>query len=106
MMITIIIILFALLIGAFLWGAYYYDWHRAYKFDVEMSKARVKRIRALVGREDILYVYSVRERHGAFYVVMFDFETGCIPIKRFYDEDASYARRCAEELCDKLNEKI
>lgn len=29
-----------------------------------------------------------------------------ITINTFYDVDRSYARRCAEELCDKLNETI
>lgn len=29
-----------------------------------------------------------------------------IVVKSFCDEDRDYARRCAEELCDKLNETI
>lgn len=29
-----------------------------------------------------------------------------VVVKRFCDEDRDYARRCAEELCDKLNETI
>lgn len=101
-----IIILTALLVVASLWGGRYYKWYRDNKFDLGMSQARLTRINALVNREDIRYVYSVKPHNEAYYVVMFDWETGNIPIKRFCDEDKSYARRCAEELCDKLNEKI
>lgn len=101
-----IITLFALLIGVILWGAHYYLWHRAHKSEVEMSQARRERLHALTCREDIHYIYSVRPHNEAYYVVMFDWVVGNIPIKRFYDEDKGYARRCAEELCDMLNERI
>lgn len=101
-----IIILFVALIIALLWGAYYFRWYHNNKDAAYMSEVRLKRIKALICREDFRYVYSVRERNGAYYVLMFDFEIGSIPVKRFYDEDKDYARLCAEELCDELNQSI
>lgn len=35
-----------------------------------------------------------------------DYPSRLVLIKSFDDEDEDYALRCAEELCDKLNEKI
>lgn len=100
------IILIVLLIAALIWGRYHYKWHNDHKEDVRLSLNRLQRIEALTRKEDVHYVYSVKYHYGAYYVVMFNFETGPIPVKRFYDEDRDYAYMCAEELCEKLNEKI
>ena len=53
--------------------------------------------------------YSI-SRVGFFYEVkiywMYDLMKAKITIKRFFTDDADYARICAEELCEKLNERI
>ena len=102
----LLIVLSVIFVPTLIFGIYFFLWYRRNVGEMDMSLARLERIKALICREDFRYVYSVMERNGANYVLMFDFEIGSIPVKRFYDEDKSYARRCAEELCDKLNERI
>lgn len=102
----VIIILAISLIAAMLWGASYRKWFLDHRGAVEMSQNRRDRINAICNREVFRYIYSIKEHRGAYYVIMFDWPTGNVPIKRFQDNDKDYARRCAEELCEKLNESI
>ena len=58
---------------------------------------------------DILFLgrgsYVIYEDE-AFYVVLLEINNIKIPVKSFpFGDDKEYAKLCAEELCDKLNEE-
>lgn len=102
---TLVIILTISFVVTLCWGMSYRKWYRKHKYTAIKAQARLVRINAICHCLSPNYVYSVREHDGGYYVQMFNMLTGDIPIKRFYDKDKEYARRCAEELCEKLNEK-
>lgn len=52
------------------------------------------------------YFYGVSQTKSDVFVFMYRPDIGIIPIKRFYGDDEKYIELCAEELLEKLNEKI
>ena len=51
-------------------------------------------------------IYYVRNNNGIYEIKIVTFGGNDRLIKVFKDTDADYAKLCAEELCEKLNERI
>lgn len=101
---AIIIILFlAFLVADCLYCKYYHRYHMC-KDDSEKLKDAVEH-----ALREILYwrEFTVTHpRHGVYFVNVRLYRIGEVPLKRFASEDDDYARMCAYEMHEKLNETI
>jgi len=54
------------------------------------------------------YSFAIKELYGEFIVckVCIGYPDNLVFVKSFKDEDKEYAKLCAEELCEKLNENL
>lgn len=102
---AIIIILFvAFILADYLYGKYYYRWRRC-KDDCEKLKDIVEHARRKPHYFDREFTVT-HPRHGVYFVNVRLYGIGEVSLKKFESEDNDYARLCAYEMYDKLNETI